>query len=1189
MELSAGSAMEGWEDTSADEADEVIVPAAAGSDRSGGRARAKPAKGGQRADADAVEARAAGNTAGKAATANRLNMLHSSHVERNRKLEQRKAELERQKLEAEEASMVQWNAKKTPSKVKRVSAKKSRPRESGTDKLPTAAVQEQSRQPDVTTGRSAVSASISTSAVDNGDAQRPGFALPDVTPAEFEVFVEAVRGYQGLPTPVNSQPASGVTVITPAKSVVPACDNGDNSPSLDELSTHGKAASDEVQQITITELPGPVELLQQQQRQQRQQRQRPEARTNTKPAEASSKALVADPYKSAKRGHPRPTAPPSPGSMSDISRAVADAREADNEGDRRTAWMLHTEAVRVYQSAARRCSGGIESWPPELRAEEAQVVARTAVLEREVKQQARGERPRTERKRGSGLFACCGSKKTAGTDSPSRSARAAGTAAAVDGATAAAQITPAVVTDSQTSRPASDQADGTGLQAGIRGEGNSRSSSRTADGRSRSPPGGVGNSGRGGRREYSPHGAEYGPSQSRSPVSTKATTTQREIQNLHDGLPTKPTSSGAIKITVKTLTAGESYTVRIGQTASVDALKASVETIEGTEAALQRLAIMTSDGSTTRQLTQGSALLSDYDLQDGATLLLVKRLRHASLSTSSDSSTPTQEVSNRDARWSSVPGDEHVTTSDGGSPDRLSVASSGGSESRIPVHRGTPPRNGKSANRSDQSSGAAMEHPTEIGRQQDHGSSDDVEDEKENARDTRVTSVGEEGEGAGAGAEAGGTKKKAAAAAAQAERLRRLAEPVRPRGLELNVQASSSEASAEEEKVKKKKKTKSSAVRREAVLAGAATPKGAATKTTAELKREKADAEAAEQEARRKAEAWKRKRAREAARKAATQARADAIRSGTHDPDHPDGCSEAGEQPKIRPGTGRQMSTSDDRSDSMANVRREASVTLEEQLPRRARAGTRSSEKESLGSGRKAAVNQRERKLKKVEQREDDDENNGGVVRTASPGRLQSAPSGNYSVDTDEVSIDLESDDDTRTSSNSRYRSTPQRKLSHTDSGHSRSYLSSTSDSYSEDSDEDYVHSVRSTAPAQCSTAPATVGGSGTSRLSLVAPPATAVRPRPILSSMSLGFPGGAGETTKGNVLFSTARFGARAADVSGVDAVLCDPEHAAGEELLNAEELQGCIAVARRGESSFVSKARRVQAAGALALFGTR
>eukprot|EP01043_Picozoa_sp_COSAG02_P077006 COSAG02_NODE_16645_length_1067_cov_1.251033_1_plen_106_part_10 len=106
MELSAGSAMEGWEDTSADEADEVVVPAAAGSDRSGGRARAKPAKGGQRADADAVEARAAGNTAGKAATANRLNMLHSSHVERNRKLEQRKAELERQKLEAEEASMV---------------------------------------------------------------------------------------------------------------------------------------------------------------------------------------------------------------------------------------------------------------------------------------------------------------------------------------------------------------------------------------------------------------------------------------------------------------------------------------------------------------------------------------------------------------------------------------------------------------------------------------------------------------------------------------------------------------------------------------------------------------------------------------------------------------------------------------------------------------------------------------------------------------------------------------------------------------------------------------------------------------------------------------------------------------------------------------------------------------------------
>ena len=88
---------------------------------------------------------------------------------------------------------------------------------------------------------------------------------------------------------------------------------------------------------------------------------------------------------------------------------------------------------------------------------------------------------------------------------------------------------------------------------------------------------------------------------------------------------------------------------------------------------------------------------------------------------------------------------------------------------------------------------------------------------------------------------------------------------------------------------------------------------------------------------------------------------------------------------------------------------------------------------------------------------------------------------------------------------------------------------------------------------------------------------------------MSLGFPGGAGETTKGNVLFSTARFGARAADVSGMDAVLCDPEHAAGEDLLNAEQLRGCVAVARRGESSFAAKARRVQAAGAVALFGTR
>ena len=67
------------------------------------------------------------------------------------------------------------------------------------------------------------------------------------------------------------------------------------------------------------------------------------------------------------------------------------------------------------------------------------------------------------------------------------------------------------------------------------------------DGRGRKGPGEMdsrpASASRGGR-QYSPRGANYESSQSRSPVQAKATTTQREIQNLHKGLPTKLGASG---------------------------------------------------------------------------------------------------------------------------------------------------------------------------------------------------------------------------------------------------------------------------------------------------------------------------------------------------------------------------------------------------------------------------------------------------------------------------------------------------------------------------------------------------------------------------------------------------------------------------------------------------------------------
>ena len=49
----------------------------------------------------------------------------------------------------------------------------------------------------------------------------------------------------------------------------------------------------------------------------------------------------------------------------------------------------------------------------------------------------------------------------------------------------------------------------------------------------------------------------------------------------------------------------------------------------------------------------------------------------------------------------------------------------------------------------------------------------------------------------------------------------------------------------------------------------------------------------------------------------------------------------------------------------------------------------------------------------------------------------------------------------------------------------------------------------------------------------------------------------------------------------SGLDLILCEPE-LANEELTNADQLKGKLAIAKRGGGSFVDKAQRVVAAGA-------
>jgi hypothetical protein len=73
---------------------------------------------------------------------------------------------------------------------------------------------------------------------------------------------------------------------------------------------------------------------------------------------------------------------------------------------------------------------------------------------------------------------------------------------------------------------------------------------------------------------------------------------------------------------------------------------------------------------------------------------------------------------------------------------------------------------------------------------------------------------------------------------------------------------------------------------------------------------------------------------------------------------------------------------------------------------------------------------------------------------------------------------------------------------------------------------------------------------------------------------------------------FTWARFGSRPSSIIDVAAVLCDPEHA-GQELSNAEQLRGKVAVAKGGVLehvvvpcvSYVKQAQRAEKAGALAL----
>ena len=504
----------------------------------------------------------------RAATASRLNRLHSGHAERNRKLEERKAELERKKLEAEEASMVQWNAGKKKPKQRKSPGRTKAPRASGSNDgdgsnnpRPTAEGEEPAPRPPAPAAPAASAAASTAPAVATPSrstrastspaapvaAAAGGFALPDVTPREFEVFVEAVRGYQGLPSPAPAGPP-----LTPSATVSAASDvtatAADSSPSLDELAEHGKAAEKE---FTITELPGPSELQQQQQPPQQQQQPQKSGRSRERTPREPAPAATS----SGRGASGVVVAPPSPGSMRDISRAVADAREADEDGDRRTAWMLHDRAVREFQTAARRCPHGMAGWPAELREDEEKVVARTAALKREVEQQGRagggGGGARSKKASsgsgGAGIFGCCGSKKTSGgTNSPGRPAAGNGSArmasAVVDAAAAAATATDGP----EKLRPASAPASHAEERRRRRGS-DDNDAAGGRDGRGRRGPGDMdsrpASASRGGR-QYSPRGPDYESSQSRSPVQAKATTTQREIQNLHKGLPTKLAASG---------------------------------------------------------------------------------------------------------------------------------------------------------------------------------------------------------------------------------------------------------------------------------------------------------------------------------------------------------------------------------------------------------------------------------------------------------------------------------------------------------------------------------------------------------------------------------------------------------------------------------------------------------------------
>ena len=416
--------MEGWGDTSGDEGSSPLdlVPrssrGAGNGERAGRAPKSVDAEPGERGKApgSAAATRKSPARGGTAAAAGggsvaAMSRLHGGYAERNRKLEEKKREIERQKVAAEEASMQQWDTgrKKKPKKAKSPSRTKSAAAETGGGdggaRSSAAATQEPALAAAAVPRQQSAAATAVTSPAAPVGAEPVGaepatprqgsFALPDdVTQREMDVFVEAVRGYQGLPTPTVSA-ASTPPLSATASTTSDAADRTGGSPSLEALIS---SSGVEEKVLTITELPGPDEL-------------QSETRPPAEPVAAAEEQET----------------PPSPLSLSDIARAVGDAREADAESDRRTALLMHQEAVRVYQGAARR-RPATTRWPSDLQAELAEVEVRTGALKREVAEQGQKRREGGQQNKqgggGGGLFSCCGSRAaSANGGSPEKPAR----------------------------------------------------------------------------------------------------------------------------------------------------------------------------------------------------------------------------------------------------------------------------------------------------------------------------------------------------------------------------------------------------------------------------------------------------------------------------------------------------------------------------------------------------------------------------------------------------------------------------------------------------------------------------------------------------------------------------------------------------------------------------------------------